>query len=148
MLQQQGNHEEALAQFDKALAEARKSSTADDEILEATLYRALSQSALGKVDEATQTVKEIITQADPENSELLAVAYNALGDCYSQSGNRKAARDAYLHVDVLFSSHADQHAKALYEWGKLWSEFGHEQRSRAARDQLLKEYPTSPWARR
>lgn len=148
VLQQQGEHKEALSQFDKAIAAAKKSPAAEPQLLEATLYRAVSQSAQGEVDSATKVVKEIITKAEPEDTKLLAAAYNALGDCYLQSDKQKAARDAYLHVDVLFSSDPDQHAKSLYELSKLWSELGHEQRSRAARDQLLKEYPASRWAQK
>lgn len=148
VLQQQGKNKEALAQFDKAIEEAKKSPATESELLEATLYRAISQSATGEIDAATNTVKEIISQAEPQDAKLLASAYNALGDCYLQSGKQKAARDAYLHVDLLFSADAEQHAKALHNLSKLWTELGREQRSRAAREQLLKNYPSSPWARR
>ena len=148
VLQHQEKHDDALKEFEKALAATKKSPAAEPEKLEATLYRAVSQSAVGKVEEATATVEEIISQADASETELLAAAYNALGDCYLQSDKQKAARDAFLHVDVLFSSAADQHAKALYELGKLWKETGHESRAREARERLLSDYPSSRWARR
>ena len=148
LLQQQGKHDEALSEFEKAIREATKNPVLESQLLKATLYRAVSLSATGEAEEATDVVKEIIAQAEPEETELLAAAYNALGDCYLQSGRQKAARDAYLHVDVLFSSDSVQHAKSLYELAKLWSEFGHEQRARDARDQLQREYPTSQWARK
>ena len=146
-LQQQGKHTEALAEFDRALAVAQKSPAAQSQLLKVTLHRAISQSATGNIDVATATVKEIISKAEVSDTELLAIAYNALGDCYLQSGNDKAARDAFLHVDLLFSSAADQHAKALYELSRLWNTLGHQNRARDARERLQTNYPDSRWAK-
>lgn len=147
LLQQEEKHAEALALFERALAASEGSSAAQSLRLEATLHRAISQSASGDVDEATAAVKQIITQADAQDTELLATAYNALGDCYLQSDRQKAARDAFLHVDVLFNSASDQHAKALYELSRLWDALGHRQRARDAKDRLQNEYPASRWAK-
>jgi tetratricopeptide (TPR) repeat protein len=146
LLQQEGKHAEALAKFEQALAAAEGSPAAQSQQLEASLHRAISQSASGDVDKATSAVKKIITQADEQDTKLLATAYNALGDCYLQSDRPKAARDAFLHVDVLFNSAADQHAKALYELSRLWESLGQRQRAREAKSRLQNEYAASPWA--
>jgi tetratricopeptide (TPR) repeat protein len=146
VLQQQGKHAEALVKFEQALQAAQGSPAAQSQQLEASLHRAISQSASGDVDEATSVVKEIITQADDKDTKLLATAYNALGDCYLQSDRPKAARDAFLHVDVLFNSASDQHAKALYELSRLWESLGQRQRAREAKSRLLNEYAASRWA--
>ena len=147
LLQQAGEHVEALAKFEQALEAAQGSPAAQTQQLEATLHRAISQSANGEVEVATEAVKQIIAQADAEDAKLLATAYNALGDCYLQSDRQKAARDAFLHVDVLFNSVADQHAKALYELSRIWENLGQRQRASEAKDRLQDEYPTSRWAR-
>jgi len=146
LLQQAGKHAEALAKFEQALEASQGSPAAQSQQLEATLHRAISQSANGEVEVATEAVKQIISQADAEDAKLLATAYNALGDCYLQSDRQKAARDAFLHVEVLFNSVADQHAKALYELSQIWENLGHRQRARDAKDRLQDEYPTSRWA--
>ena len=148
LLQQAGKHAEALAEFERALAAAQRGPAAQSQQLEATLHRAISQSANGDVEQATAAVKQIIVQADVRDTDLLATAYNALGDCYLQSGKQKAARDAFLHVDVLFNSAADQHAKALYELSRLWDVLGQRQRARDAKHRLQDEYPASRWAKR
>ncbi|MCH7750844.1 MAG: tetratricopeptide repeat protein [Planctomycetes bacterium] len=148
LLQQAGKHAEALAEFDRALAAAQGSPAAQSQQFEATLHRAISQSASGDPQQATAAVKQIIAQADAQDTNLLATAYNALGDCYLQSGKQKAARDAFLHVDVLFNSAADQHAKALYELSRLWDTLGQRQRARDAKHRLQNEYPASRWAKR
>ena len=147
LLQQTGKHVEALAKFESALSAAEGSPAAESQKLEATLHRAISQAASGQVEQATTAVKQIIAAANPQDIELLATAYNALGDCYLQSEKQKAARDAFLHVDVLFKSAAEQHAKALYELSRLWEILGQRQRAREAKDRLRDEYPASRWAR-
>lgn len=148
LLQHEGRHTAALAEFDRALAASQGNAAAQPLELEATLHRAISRSATGEVDEATGEVKEIIAKGDPEDVELLATAYNALGDCYLASDKPKAARDAYLHVDVLFNSAADQHAKALYELSRLWDTLGQPQRARETQQRLREEYPRSRWAKK
>jgi tetratricopeptide (TPR) repeat protein len=148
LLQQSGQHDEAIAEFDRALAAAKGDAAAEPLELEATLLRAISRSATGQVEEAAGTVKQIIAKADPEDAELLAAAYNALGDCYLASNKPKAARDAYLHVDVLFSSADDEHAKALHELSRLWDALGQPQRARETRQRLQEEHPQSRWAKK
>lgn len=147
-LQEQGQHVEALAEFDKALAAAAGSTTAESQQLEATLLAAVSRAAGGDLEQSTEAVKKIIAEAEPDDTELMARAYNALGDCYLTSSNPKAARDAFLHVDLLFASASTNHAKALYELSRLWSTLGHESRALDARQRLQEEYPASPWAKR
>lgn len=148
LLQSEGKHAEAIAEFDKAIAAAADNATAESQKLEATLQAAISRSANGDVEESTKTVKQIIAEAEPEDTELLARAYNALGDCFLTSDDKKAARDAFLHVDLLFASSSTDHAKALYELSRLWGTLGNETRARDAKQRLLKEYPASPWAKR
>ena len=119
-LQAEDNHKDAVAAFDLALKSAEGNTVAQSQVLEATLHRAVSQSALGGVGPSTQAVKEMIASADTKDTKLLAQAYNALGDCYLQSQDSKAARQAFLHVDLLLSSVGSEHAKALYELSQLW----------------------------
>ncbi len=146
--QQQDNHQAAIKEFDRALEATQKNQTAQTQSLEATLQMAISRSATGNVTKATDSVKEIIDATDSKDSKLLARAYNALGDCYLQIEQAKAARDAFLHVDVLFNSEKTEHAKALYELSQLWNQLGQEDRARDARQQLQKKYPTSRWAQK
>ncbi|MGI9429734.1 MAG: tetratricopeptide repeat protein [Bythopirellula sp.] len=150
-LQAEGQHQEAAAAFADALNAAEGNAAAQTQVLEATLGRAVSQSALGDVDQATATVKKIIAEAiteqDDENVELLAQAYNALGDCYLQAKQKKAANQAFLHVDLLFSAAASEHAKALFELSRLWEDLGQTARARDAKQRLQENYPGSRWAK-
>ena len=82
-LQAEGKHEEAVAAFDQGLQTAQGDTVAQSQVLEATLHRAVSDSALGNASASTDTVKQIINKADKDDAKLLAQAYNALGDCLS-----------------------------------------------------------------
>jgi len=148
LLQSEKKDTEAIAEFDRAIAAAADNATAASQRLEATLLAAISRSATGQVEQSTETVKKIIAEAEPENTQLLAQAYNALGDCFLTSNNNKAARDAFLHVDLLFASSSTDHAKALYELSRLWGTLGNETRARDAKQRLQEEYPDSSWAKR
>lgn len=147
-LQTEGDHEQAIETFQESLDEAGNSTATATIRREATLLMAVSRSAIGDSQSATDTVKQIIATADTEEIELLAQAYSALGDCYLQSGEKAAARDAFLHVDLLFSKEAESHTKALYELARLWEETGHPTRARETRARLEQEYPNSRWTRK
>ncbi len=147
-LQAEEKHQEAIAAFDLALQAAEGNAVAQSQVLEATLHRAVSHSALGNLGPSTDAVKAIITQADTQDAHLLAQAYNALGDCHLQANQKKEARQAFLHVDLLFSSAAAEHAKALHELSQLWKELGQPTRARDAQDRLKEKYPGSRWGKR
>lgn len=150
--QEEGKHNDALASFDQALQAAIGNTAAETQVLKATLHRAVSQSALGDAEQSTTAVKQIIADAiakgDTENAKLLAQAYNALGDCYLQANEKKEANMAFLAVDLLFSSSATEHAKALYELSRLWEALGKPARARDAQQRLQDNYPSSRWAKR
>jgi tetratricopeptide (TPR) repeat protein len=144
-LQAQNKHAEAIRQFDDALQSA--TANAQSEKLSATLGKAMSLSETGQLDSAVKMVEQVILDADPEQKELHARAYNALGSCYQRAGQPKDALLAYLHVDVLYSSVPDAHAQALASLIPLWQAIGQEARAREARQTLEQRYAGSKWAK-
>jgi tetratricopeptide (TPR) repeat protein len=144
--QAEGNHANALAEFDKVVSSSERGSLIEPLRLTATLDRAVSQAASGNVNESAQTIGEIIAKASPEDEELLARAYNALGDCYVRGGDSQGALFAFLHVDLLYNHDGEAHAKALHELVKLWKEVGRDSRSQEAAQTLAQKYPNSRWA--
>jgi tetratricopeptide (TPR) repeat protein len=144
-LQAEKKYQEATDAFDLAL---KTTGGSKPQQLKATLHRAVCKAALGDAPESTEAIKQIIKQAEVKNTQLLAEAYNALGDCYLLADDKKAARHAFLHVDLLFSSAVTEHAKALYELSQLWEEQGQPTRAQDAQDRLQEKYPSSHWAKR
>ncbi len=147
-LQAEGNHQQAVASFDDAAQVAEGNAAAQSQVLEATLLRAVSQAALGELAASTSTIQQIVKDAETDDSQLLAQAYNALGDCYLQAKDPKSAKLAFLHVDLLFSTETTEHARALYELSKLWEALGQPARAQDAEQRLKDNYPGSRWANR
>jgi tetratricopeptide (TPR) repeat protein len=142
----QEKYQEALDQFDKALQIKDDSPGGETQRLAAKLGKAVAAAATGNVDSSLQSVEQVIRDADPEDAELLARAFNALGACYNQAGKPKQALYAYLHTDLLYGRVAKEHAEALANLVPLWEAIGQEGESRRARQTLLEQYPASRWA--
>jgi tetratricopeptide (TPR) repeat protein len=145
--QGEGKHEQALAEFEKVAASSESGAQFDALKLSATLDRAVSQSVEGKGQDAAATIGRIIAQADPEDGDLLARAYAALGDSYLAAGDKQGALFAYLHVDLLYNNSPELHAKALHQLVTLWRESGRESRSQETAQKLAEKYPASRWAK-
>jgi tetratricopeptide (TPR) repeat protein len=139
-LQAQGNHDEAIAQFDTVLAMPNEGADAANQKLSATLAKAVSQAATGGVEQAVGSIEKVIQDTDPEQKELHARAYNALGNCYEQAGKTKDALLAFLHVDVLYSTVPEEHAEALAHLVPLWRAIGQEERARETNELLQERY--------
>ena len=139
--QAQDDHQQALAEFDKVVSSNERGPMIEPIRLAATLDQAVSQAAVGDADDSAAAIRQIIAAADPDEVELLARAYQAMGDAQLEAGNRRAALHAYLHVDLLFSNARDIHAEALEELVALWKEVGQPGRSSEAAAKLAKLYP-------
>ena len=146
-LQGQGKHADAIKQFDAALGMAGAGAPAQNERLAATLGKAISLSESGQLESAVEMVERVIQDADPEQKELHARAYNALGSCYQRAGQPKDALLAYLHVDVLYNSVPEAHAEALANLVPLWQAIGQDARARETRQTLEQRYAGSRWAK-
>jgi tetratricopeptide (TPR) repeat protein len=144
--QAEGDHAKAQAEFDKVIASREPGPLIEQLKLGATLEGAVNQAAAGQINEAAAAIGAIISKAEPEDDELQARAYNALGDCYLKSGDSRAALFAFLHVDLLYNQEADAHAKALSELAKLWKVVGRDSRAQEAAQQLAEKYANSRWA--
>lgn len=147
-LQASGKHDEALAAYEAVLSEA---GSATGEMVEqqkqtAIVGKASSLAETGKGVEGIKLLEEVIAKADPEQAELHAQAYNALGNCYRKTKNDKAALMAYLHVDILYNSNPSAHAEALANLKDLWKAVGNVERSEQAEQVLLERYANSRWA--
>jgi tetratricopeptide (TPR) repeat protein len=146
-LQAQGKHAEAIQQFEAVLAMPDDGAESKNEKLSATLGKAVSLAQSGKVDEAAGIIEKIIQDADPQQRELQARAYNALGTCYEKAKRNKEALMAFLHVDVLYAAVPEAHAEALSHLVPLWQAVGQPDRARESRDLLQQKYAKSKWAK-
>ena len=140
--------DEAIARFDQVLAATAGGEEGDAQKLAARLGKARALAGTGKTDEATTSVEEIIAQADPENQELHARAYNVLGNCHRAADKPKEALIAFLHVDLLYARFPEQHAEALANLATLWDQVDKADRAQQARSTLQEKYPNSAWVQK
>lgn len=135
-----GQSDQALAELDTLVDRLPESSPAR---LRADLARAEAMAALDRFDEAETIVREIIDEADPEDSSTLAPAYNTLGDCLRAAGKPRDALFAYLNTDILYATQADEHARSLAGIAQLWRVLDRNDRASTVVERLREQYPNS-----
>lgn len=148
VLQAQGEHAEAIKMFDAALALGGDDPRTKQELLGATLGRAVSLAATGEIEEGVRAIEAVIRGADPDQQQLLATAYNALGNAHLEAGRQKDALFAFLHVDLLMPTVGGARAEALYHLGSLWEAVGKPEEARKARQLLAEQYGATAWAKK
>jgi tetratricopeptide (TPR) repeat protein len=148
LLQEQSKYADSLPQFDAALKAAGTSAIGSEIRRAATFGRAVSLAATDKLGDGVGIVNQIIKRTAPDDIAALAQSYNALGDCYRAAGDLRAARNAYLHVDLLFNSATQEHAESLYRLTNLWKELRQPTRAQDAQQRLTDDYSLSSWAGR
>jgi tetratricopeptide (TPR) repeat protein len=145
--QAEGNHAEALKQFDAVLGFSDGGPLIDPLKQSATLDRAVSEAVAGQGAEAAAAIAAVIAKLDPDDGEALGRAFTALGDSYLAAGDKQGALYAFLNVDLLYDDAPDAHAKALHELVALWRADGHDSRAQEAAQELAEKYPSSRWAK-
>jgi tetratricopeptide (TPR) repeat protein len=77
-----------------------------------------------------------VLDANKEDKELRARAYNALGHCRLAAGQYKEALWDYLRVDVVYHQNREEHAKALYHLAILFDDLKDGERAKDCRARL------------
>ena len=149
MLIDQQKFEDAMKEYDSAIKIDASDDASAAQKRAAELGKARCLSQLGKNDDAVTLVQGIIKQADPEEKDLLAAAYNVLGGAYRAAGDKdQDALISYLTVDLVYSGSPESHAEALYNLSELWERAKNPERARETRKVLEESYPASGWAKK
>jgi tetratricopeptide (TPR) repeat protein len=149
MLFDQQKFEDAMKEYDSAIKIDANDDASAAQKRAAELGKARCLSQLGKNDDAVTLVQGIIKQADPEEKDLLAAAYNVLGGAYRAAGDKdQDALISYLTVDLVYSGSPESHAEALYNIGELWERAKNPERARETRKLLEESYPASGWTKK
>jgi tetratricopeptide (TPR) repeat protein len=138
---------EAQRAFDGVLAIEAPDEVAKPYRLSAMLGKAQCLAEQGDDHQAVEAVEAVLAQADPEQIDLYARAYNTLGSALRKTGRTKDALMAFLHVDLLYFTVPEAHAEALANLAELWDELHEPQRADRARQMLKERYGNSRWAK-
>lgn len=136
----QGKAEDALKSFQAVLDDPTEGEEAEQRRLPATVGKARCLAAAAKHDEAIAMINGVIDKADPEEVELLAEAYNALGLAHRQAGRTKDAIMGFLHVDLLYFGTPAEHITSLENLIQLWNEVQKPERADKAAEILKERY--------
>ena len=137
---------EAQAAFDKVLTltASATGAGATTQRFAASIGKATCLAETGKPDDAIKAIEEVIKAVSPDNTELMAPAYVALGKAYLKKPEaKKQALLAFLHVDTLYSGNAQAHAEALRQLDPLWRDLGKPERALQAVEMLRLRYSAS-----
>jgi tetratricopeptide (TPR) repeat protein len=142
----QEKYAEAAKEFDKVAGQAVNSAAALRQKRFAAVGKAMCLAETGAIDEGVKMVTQIVAENDPQDSELMGRAYNALGRCHLKAGRDMDALLAYLRVDLLFFSNPDIHAESLYHLRTLWEKANKQNRAVQAKNLLEQRYAGTRWA--
>jgi tetratricopeptide (TPR) repeat protein len=137
--------EPALAKFEAVLGSELASPEATQQKLQATVGKSICLAETGKADQGITALNDIIAKNDPQDTNLFARTYNALGRCYLKQNKPKDALLAFLHTDTLFYAEPESHAEALFYLSTLWNGVNKADRGVAARATLQQRYAGSIW---
>jgi len=138
---------QAAEAFDSVIRNNAEGELAEAQRLAARLGKARCYANTDRPDEAIKMITEIITKAEPEDIELHARAYNALGTAHRKADRVQDALLAFLHVDTLYFQVSEAHAEALSNLAQLWNEIGKTEEAVRAQQILAERYKNSPWAK-
>lgn len=137
---------EAAAKYDAVLASALDTPEVSRQKRFAEVGKAYCLSEAGDPAQGVAMIEKIIQENDPQDIELFARAYNALGNAHLKAGRKKEALHAFLHTDVLFFGVPDAHAEALHHLATLWREQNKADRALRCTSLLQTRYAGTKWA--
>ncbi|HQU47067.1 MAG: hypothetical protein B7Z73_14635 [Planctomycetia bacterium 21-64-5] len=141
-------YEDALKEFDTALALTEKGKAPESQKLAGMLGKAACLGETGKPEEGVKLAEAVIKELKAEEIDLHSWAYVVAGNCYRKIPNHtKQALLAYLHVDVLYFANPQYHAEALWNLASLWQDLKKVDRATQASALLKERYPNSTWAK-
>lgn len=143
----------AKQQFDDAIAHCDQiiSSPNNDDVTQqyqllAKCIKAKANCLSGDSQSAQTALQQIIKVENPDNQELFAVAYNALGVCHFKNNQLKEAREKFLMTHLLMYTQSDAHAEALYYLAQIWPRLDNADQASKMRELLKSRYRNSYWA--
>lgn len=112
------------------------------------ITKASCLAATNKIDEAIKQLEDIVKKTT--DKDLVAAAYNAMGDCYRNAipPQPRAAMWDYLYVDLIYSQNPKEHAKAVFHLARIFREFNDDKRAKIYEEKLGKEFAGVDFDRR
>ncbi len=143
----QNNAAAADNAYDEALNIDTPGELAEAQRTAARIGKARCMVLTGKIDMALRSLNEILDRTEEKQTEINAMAYNALGTALRKAGKPKEAILAFLHVHLVYYTQSDLDAEAVANLEKLFTETHKPNHARDMRDTLDDKYKNSRWAK-
>ena len=137
---------EAVAEFDKVVALPANDDTTQRYKRLAQCQKARVSAMTGDSTAAITQLETIIKQENPDDKELFAYAYNALGACYLKGNDLAEAEEKFLFTHLLFDTESGPHAEAVYQLANIWTTQKQTDRASEARQILKSRYRNTWWS--
>lgn len=138
-------YDQALAAYNKVIGLNGNDDATQQIKSLAQCQKARARAMKGDTKGAITALEKIIKLENPDNKELFAYAYNALGACYLKSSNLAEAEEKFLFTHLLFDTEAAPHAEAVYQLANIWSTEKRTDLSSEARQILKSRYRNTWW---
>ena len=133
-MQRPSKYDQALAKFQALAAKLPKNSPV---AIRATVAQTECLALSGKTEEANKVLRQLLK--DSSDSDLKALAHNALGKNLFEQKQFKEARWEFLWVDVVYNQNRAEHAKSLYYLWKAFGELKETERAQECLETLLSD---------
>ena len=142
LLLNEGNVDDAEKAYNDVLA-VEDAPGVDRQKASARIGLAKIASFRKEYDSSKALFQEVIDSSNPDDTDLQAALYNAMGEAAERAGDPKAAIVAFLHVDLLYSTASAEHISALRHLAKLWKQQLRDDRAAEALTILRERYKIS-----
>ena len=136
---------EAAAAYDKILALSGNDDITQHYKKLAQVQKAKADAMTGDPNASIAALEKIIKLENPDDKELFAYAYNALGACYLKLKNSAEAEEKFLFTHLLFDTEATPHAEAVFELASIWSDEKRTDLASEARQIIASRYRNTWW---
>ncbi|QEG24720.1 hypothetical protein MFFC18_46420 [Mariniblastus fucicola] len=136
----------AMAAYDKILALPGNDNITQRYQRLAQCQKARVAAVTGDPEASIDQLKSIIRQENPDDKELFAYAYNALGACHLKRNDLAEAEEKYLFTHLLFDTESAPHAEAVFRLANIWTAQKKTDRASEAREILKSRYRNTWWS--
>jgi tetratricopeptide (TPR) repeat protein len=144
----QEKYADAAKAYDKLISLPANDDVTQRYQLLARCQKARSAAMVGETAGPIAEIEAIIKAENPDDKELFAYAYNALGACYLKANNAAEAQEKFLFTQLLFDTEAAPHAEAVFRLAEIWKQEKQTDRANEARELLKTRYRNSWWSSR
>lgn len=147
VLMRQKEYPQAVAAFDQLIALPGNDDLTQHYRRLAKCQKAKAEAMSGAdVSASIKALEAIIKQENPDDRELFAYAYNALGSCHLKANDQAEALEKFLLTHLVYATESAPHAEAVYQLADIWTTQKQTDRASEVKQILNSRYRNTWWS--